>query len=160
MPTAADALRICAAITAIAAAGYTAFLFAQCKGRDLWEGKLLLPHLIVQALVCGSVCFLPFAAESLALKLIFAISIIAHLVFALGERYGGHETDNARQAAAFLTVIRIGPLKAFRDGLFIAVLLSLILVFIVPQIVFIPALIGLFLYEYAYIRAAQLPPLS
>ncbi|MCH8824944.1 MAG: 4Fe-4S dicluster domain-containing protein [Planctomycetes bacterium] len=160
MQGAADAVRIFSAITAIAAAGYTAFLFAQCKGRDLWEGKLLLPHLLVQALVCGSVCFLTLAPSSLTLKLIFAISIVAHLVFALAERYGGHETDNARQAAAFLTIIRIGPLKAFRDGLILAVLLSLLLVFIIPQIVFIPALLGLFCYEYAYIRAAQLPPLS
>ena len=33
---------------------YTAFLFGQCEGRDLWQTPLLPVHLIVQALLCGS----------------------------------------------------------------------------------------------------------
>src|SRR6202040_3479076 len=36
------------------AAAYTAFLFGQCEGRDLWQTPLLPAHLIVQALLCGS----------------------------------------------------------------------------------------------------------
>src|ERR1700686_5671065 len=36
------------------AAVYTAFLFGQCEGRDLWQTPLLPAHLIVQALLCGS----------------------------------------------------------------------------------------------------------
>ena len=36
------------------AAMYTAFLFGQCEGRDLWQTPLLPAHLIVQALLCGS----------------------------------------------------------------------------------------------------------
>src|SRR5262249_4649454 len=36
------------------AASYTAFLFGQCEGRDLWQTPLLAPHLIVQALLCGA----------------------------------------------------------------------------------------------------------
>ena len=38
---------------AIMAAIYTAFLFAQAEGRDLWQSPLLPFHLIVQALVAG-----------------------------------------------------------------------------------------------------------
>ncbi|MBV9282922.1 MAG: polysulfide reductase NrfD, partial [Chloroflexi bacterium] len=34
---------------AVAAAGYTAFLLAQARGRDLWQSPLLPPHLVVQA---------------------------------------------------------------------------------------------------------------
>ena len=33
---------------------YTAFLFGQCEGRDLWQTPLLPAHLIVQALLCGA----------------------------------------------------------------------------------------------------------
>ena len=33
----------------LAAAGYTAFLFAQCEGRDLWQTPLLLPALLARA---------------------------------------------------------------------------------------------------------------
>ena len=36
------------------AAMYTAFLFGQCEGRDLWQTPLLPVHLVVQALMCGS----------------------------------------------------------------------------------------------------------
>ena len=35
-------------------AGYTAFLFNQCEGRDLWQSPLLLPHTIVNALLAGA----------------------------------------------------------------------------------------------------------
>ena len=38
-----------AALLAAATAGYTAFLFGQCEGRDLWQTPLLLPTLLAQA---------------------------------------------------------------------------------------------------------------
>ena len=33
------------------AAAYTAYLFAQAKGRDLWQSPLLPPHMAVQAVL-------------------------------------------------------------------------------------------------------------
>ena len=39
---------------AVMAAGYTAFLFAQAEGRDLWQSRWLFPHLIAQALMAGA----------------------------------------------------------------------------------------------------------
>ncbi|MCO5246241.1 MAG: polysulfide reductase NrfD [Anaerolineae bacterium] len=54
----ADAVRPVALWTglalAVGAAIYTAFLFGQAEGRDLWQSSLLPFHLIVQALVAGS----------------------------------------------------------------------------------------------------------
>ena len=35
-------------------AGYTAFLFGQCEGRDLWQSPLLCWHLLAQALMAGA----------------------------------------------------------------------------------------------------------
>ena len=35
-------------------AGYTAFLFGQAEGRDLWQSPLLFWHLLVQAVMVGS----------------------------------------------------------------------------------------------------------
>ena len=156
----ADALRWGTAVVGIAVAGYTAFLFAQCKGRDLWESRLLGPHLIAQALMCGGACLLPFAPTSVPLVTITIVAALAHALFAVLERTGPHDTDNARQAAAFLSEIRLGPFKAFRDGLLIGVGLAVILVLLAPAAAFVPVLIGLVLYEYAFVRAAQLPPLS
>src|SRR5690606_199422 len=38
-------------------AGYTAYLFAQCEGRDLWQTPLLLPMLLAQAVTAGAAVF-------------------------------------------------------------------------------------------------------
>jgi hypothetical protein len=35
-------------------AGYTAFLFGQCEGRDLWQTPLLLPILLAQAVTVAA----------------------------------------------------------------------------------------------------------
>ena len=163
----ADALRWLNAAVGLAVAGYTAFLFAQCKGRDLWEGHLLLPHLLVQAAMVGAGCFLAFSGSSWQLfdgswvaRLIVILSAVVHLVISLAERFGQHPTDNARQAAAFLGVVRLGKMLAFRESLIIGVGITIGFALILPGLVFVPALVGLFLYEHAYVRAGQLPPLS
>ena len=44
---------LCAAATA----GYTALLFGQCEGRDLWQTPLLLPTLLAQAVTAGGACY-------------------------------------------------------------------------------------------------------
>ena len=41
-------------LLAILSAVYTAFLFAQAEGRDLWQGALLPWHLLVQAVMAGA----------------------------------------------------------------------------------------------------------
>jgi formate-dependent nitrite reductase membrane component NrfD len=41
-----------------ATAGYTAFLFAQAEGRDLWQSPIVLLHLLADALVCGAAVLL------------------------------------------------------------------------------------------------------
>ena len=45
------------ALLAAATAGYTAYLFAQCEGRDLWQTPLLLPMLLTQAATAGAAAF-------------------------------------------------------------------------------------------------------
>ena len=46
-------LAIPAVLGAAGTAGYTAFLFGQCEGRDLWQTPLLLPILLAQAVTAG-----------------------------------------------------------------------------------------------------------
>jgi Fe-S-cluster-containing dehydrogenase component/formate-dependent nitrite reductase membrane component NrfD len=54
-----------ALVLALAAAGYSAFLFGQAEGRDFWQSPLVLPHLIVSAFVAGvAACALMAAAWS------------------------------------------------------------------------------------------------
>jgi Fe-S-cluster-containing dehydrogenase component/formate-dependent nitrite reductase membrane component NrfD len=47
------ALRWITATAAACSACYSAFLFAQAKGRELWQSPLFLWHLLVQAIVAG-----------------------------------------------------------------------------------------------------------
>jgi Fe-S-cluster-containing dehydrogenase component/formate-dependent nitrite reductase membrane component NrfD len=61
-----------AAALGVASACYSAFLFAQAKGRDLWQSPLFIWHLLVQAFVAGS------AAVLLAAVVMGATPEIAH----------------------------------------------------------------------------------
>jgi len=156
----AASLRWAGAVGGLATAGYTAFLFAQCKGRDLWESRLLLPHLIVQAAMCGAVALLIFATDSWALRIIAIAMAAGHGLLSVMEARRTHETDNAKQAAAFLIQQSFGPFRGLRDGLLICVVLGAVCAIFVPLLALIPVLFGLYMYEYAFIRAGQLPPLS
>src|SRR5262249_5300072 len=57
-----------AAALAIPTAVYTAFLFAQAKGRDLWQSPLLSIHLLVHALLAGGAVWLMVAGPSAGLN--------------------------------------------------------------------------------------------
>ena len=150
-------LRWISAALGLGVAGYTAFLFAQCEGRDLWQSKNLLPHLLVQATMCGAAVLLPFSNGPL---LILLVAGLAHVAFAVLDRYQRHDTDNAVQAAAFLGVVRVVGLPAWMTGLALIVFLLPPIAVFAPVAAWIPVFLGLFLYEWAFVRAAQLPPLS
>ncbi len=51
-------LTISTALMAVASASYSAFLFAQAKGRDLWQSPMFFWHLILHALIAGAAVFL------------------------------------------------------------------------------------------------------
>ena len=42
------------ALLAVATACYSAFLFAQCRGRDLWQSPMFFFHLLMQAMIGGA----------------------------------------------------------------------------------------------------------
>ncbi|MEM9563525.1 MAG: 4Fe-4S dicluster domain-containing protein [Actinomycetota bacterium] len=50
-------LAVPAVLGAAGTAGYTAFLFGQCEGRDLWQTPLLLPVLLAQAVTAGGAAY-------------------------------------------------------------------------------------------------------
>jgi Fe-S-cluster-containing dehydrogenase component/formate-dependent nitrite reductase membrane component NrfD len=51
-------LAVPGALLGAATAAYTAFLFGQCEGRDLWQTPLLLPLLLARAVVAGAGAYL------------------------------------------------------------------------------------------------------
>lgn len=158
--TIADGFRIASAVISLPVAGYTALLFAQCKGRDLWESRLLLPHLVAIAVQCGAGLLLLHSPELASLQIYFMVAAGIHFVIAVVECHRKHETDNANQAAAFMGKVKIGPFEALREGLIISFSVAILLAAFYPPLAIVATVIGLYFYEHAYIRAGQLPPLS
>jgi formate-dependent nitrite reductase membrane component NrfD/ferredoxin len=159
------------------AASYTAFLFGQCEGRDLWQSPLLAVHLVVQALMCGAailVCVSAFPGAAIAAKAESAqafakhalvVFLIAHLLLVLAEVLRSHPTDNARYAVRLLTrgqYSRLFWIGAVAGGAIIP--LSMLTVRLnsvgTTVIASIFALAGLLVYEWCFVMAGQAVPNS
>lgn len=158
-----EPLRWANAAVGLLVAGYTAFLFKQCKGRDLWESNWLLPHLIVQAIICGSLVYgFTSLGSCRELVAVGTIAVIIHLGFLIADLRGHHPTFNGRQGAGFLRaqIMKLGGLYVpFSILPLVSMGLSVSNYYLIGLFTF-GALLSLFAYEYAYVRAGQLPPLS
>jgi len=152
---------------AAAAAVYTAYLFAQAKGRDLWQSPLLPPHLAVQAALAGAAAMLPLLVwlapghAVVADEVILAAAAATHLLLAAGEITLPHTLPATEGAHARLAAHELSRGRYRRPfGLsliFIAVAVA------APWIGTLAApfaLAGLLAYEHAYVQAGQSVPLA
>ncbi len=161
------------AVLAAAVAGYTAFLFGQCEGRDLWQTPLLLPILLAQAVVAGGAAFsmldlLMDVPEIRSIRIAFLAGIgalallIASELWSKGSRHVELATLEMTRGA-YATEFWWGGVAV---GLVVpAVLLTASLAIddaspSVAAAAGVAGLIGLFTYEDAYVRAGQSVPLS
>ena len=144
-------IAVAGVLFAIGAAGYTAFLFAQAKARDLWQSPLLLPQHLVQSVVAG-------AAVLLQPRLMF-IATIAHLALVIAEVLMPHPTAHARLAVR--EMVRGHYRFAFAAGIILPfVALAALLGGAPPPSAATLVLLGLLSYEHAHIGAAQRVPLA
>jgi Ni/Fe-hydrogenase subunit HybB-like protein len=147
-------------------AGYTAPLLAQCEGRDLWQSRLLLPHLLVHALVGGlAVVIIVGAISGLrpaeGLDYTFAGAALATGLIALVDAFKRHHTSNARAAARTLT--RGAQSRLFWLSLVVGVALVVPLALAGGASLAVAAALalgGLWLHGHAFILAGQGPPIS
>ncbi len=166
-----------AAAFAIASAGYSAFLFAQAKGRDLWQSPLFLWHLLVQALVAGSAVMviagilMDTPPEILRpAVLILLISLVVSLAMNMGEIALPHVSEDVRIAMQVLTS---GSLSWRFWGLVIGIgLIAPIILAVLVLTSLLPgasafamgaavlALAGLWWFEELWVTAGQSAPLS
>ena len=160
-------------IVGFCAAIYTAFLFGQCEGRDLWQTPLLPVHLFVQALLCGSavLALLPTSLGGGSAQVIStaAIALIAtqslHLLMVMGEVAIPHTTDNARYAARLITH---GPFRsAFWIGaVIVGGIVPIVLLLadgsdrVAVEVASVLALAGLLIFEWCFVMAGQSVPNS
>lgn len=157
---------------AVGVATYTAFLFGQAEGRDLWQSPLLPFHLVVQALAAGSGVLLvldlllpmPAALTSFTLLLFVGALLVDLFVTLAGEFSMPHASELAAAAAHDIShgryrrhfwqgSILLGhgaPLALAATGFFVPVLLPL-----AGAVAGLCAVAGLYFYEYAFVMAPQ-----
>jgi Fe-S-cluster-containing dehydrogenase component len=147
----AAALQVVGIPLAILTAVYTAFLFAQAKGRDLWQSPLLPLHLLTQSVVAGAAVL---SIMGPPLPGILAGSIALHLALVLGEAVIPHPTRDGARAFAQMTR------GAYRIPYWASILLSLAALIISPLLGGLCSLAALLAYEHAYVQGGQSVPLS
>ena len=164
----------------VVTAVYTAYLFAQAKARDMWQNPLLPPHLFFQAALAGAAVLLllvrlfvpnqPFDFsvrwDLIWLTRTLAVSSFIHLLMVWGEVSLTHPTSHARLAiwemvkGRYKTEFWMGTILSFIGG----VLPLLAMLNVVDQSLGVAgapfALIGLMLFENAYVQAGQSVPLA
>ena len=157
------AVLVAGALLATATAVYTAFLFSQSKGRDLWQSPAMPIHMFTQATVAGSAttALLGLAGIGMggASRLILGVSLVVHLALIASEIFTPHQTEDAEEAAA--RIVRGRFRSAFWvGGIAIGILIPLAVLAITgaPLVVAgvgVLALAGLFAFEYCWITAPQ-----
>jgi len=166
-----EVLAIPAAITGLATAGYTAFLFAQCEGRDLWQTPLLLPMLLARAVTAGASAWLiadPFMdvpePDAIRWALLGGVSAVMALSWMETVSHGSrhvelavHSMVKGEHASLFWGGLAIGCALPFT---FAIVALTGSGAVALSALAGVAALIGMFLSETAFIRAGQSVPLS
>ncbi len=162
---------------------YTAYLFAQAKARDLWQNPLLPPHLLVQALLVGSAVLLTSSAWFEATRprrsfidivpptvfaslVLLAATSLLHVLMIWGEVSLTHATAHA--SLAVWEMVHGRYKSNFWIGLVLSVLGGALPLLAIPGYASISvgvggaplALIGLMLFEHAYVQAGQSVPLA
>ncbi len=166
-----EVLAIPAAVLAAGTAGYTAFLFGQCEGRDLWQSPLLLPTLLAQAVTAGGAAYSimdlfmdvpePTAVRwallggALATALLIALEITSsgtpHVEAAV------HQMTKGAYRTKFLVGVILGLLI---PAALIIISLAVDADAALPAVAGLAALVGMWAYEDSFVRAGQSVPLS
>ncbi len=159
-------------LAAVMTTGYTAFLFGQAEGRDLWQSPLLFWHLVIQAVmvgggamvIAGSVSGLTGPGATLLLGAL-TLATAVHVVMVLFDYLGRHPSANAAAAAHLALYGRYAT--TFWGGGIAAAVLAVALAALgwagppaaaVAGGVLVQA--ALLAYESVFVRAAQDIPLS
>lgn len=164
-------------VLAVGSAVYTAFLFGQAEGRDLWQSTLLPFHLLLQALLAGSGVLLLLGffvtmphAMIVGLAWIFGLTLGLDLFVTLFGEFGMPHASEAAARAAH--EIRAGKYRrifwwgSIGLGHLLPLIILLVsafvgsLAFISLVVAVLAALVGLYLFEYAFVMAPQEVPNS
>jgi formate-dependent nitrite reductase membrane component NrfD len=168
-----SALRIIeplAIVFALLSAVYTAFLFAQAKGRDFWQSPMLGVHMIIHSLMAGFGVFLIaslFLGVNIGFMMVLTfltlVTLAVHLITLAIEMTTTHATDDAHAVAKMITSGEFS--RAFWLGMiFVGNVLPMFLLLTGNGFGFalggVLILAGLYIGERIWVKAPQLVPLS
>ena len=156
-------------------AAYTAFLFNQCEGRDLWQSPLLFPHTVINALIAGAAALAiaglvvdaPHELER-ALGWTLALGVAASALTIALDLFGvKHMTHQAEHAATNLWRDQFAR-RFWLGGVLVGLVVpgALAAAYLAGGSLGLLAvggafaLVGLWFYEDAWVRAGQSTPLS
>ncbi len=161
-------------VFALLSAVYTAFLFAQAKGRDFWQSPMLGLHMIIHSLMAGFAVYLLVnlflnvnAGFTMVLVFLSMALIVFHLITLAIELTTTHSTEDAHKTVEMITKGQFS--WSFWWGMiFAGNVLPLIILLLVGSMgnIFLLGLagvlilIGLGFAQHIWVKAPQLIPLS
>ncbi len=158
------------AVFAVLLAIYTAFLFAQAKGRDFWQSPSLVLHMLVHSIMAGAA---GFAIVSLImgeeawmsiLGMVLIISILINLFTIITELTITHPSTSAHKVVTMITKGRYRNLF-WIAVIFVGNILPLVILLIEPNstllvVTAILVLFGIYATEKIWVEAPQRIPLA
>lgn len=162
-------------ILAIATAGYSAFLFAQAKGRELWHSPLFLWHLLLHAILAGAAMWMlmGFYTDNFRLQrdslVVVMLLLPLSMVMTLAEVFMPHGNQDTKIAMRQLVRGRL-----WREFWGVLVIMGFIapLVLIMDEqplreispalsvLIAVLVLTGIWMFQHLWVKAGQAPPLS
>ncbi len=172
LDTIAPYLAWATAILAVIVAVYTAFLFAQAKGRDFWQSPMLALHMLVHSFMAGAavyailMMFQGYEADWQAfIKNVFYVAIGVNLLTLFLELTMPHPTEDSKRVVKMITKGRY-RFKFWADVVVLGNVLPLVLLAVAGQnailigLAGIAVLVGIFYTENIWVEAPQRIPLS
>jgi len=160
------------AIVAVIVAIYTAFLFAQAKGRDFWQSPTLSIHMLVHSFMAGAAAFalINLFVESTVnwssfLNYVLLAGIGVNLFTIMIEMMTTHPTEDAKRTVDMILKGRYRNLFWF-GVIVIGNVLPFVLLFfsgLNPMVLAtagVLVLIGIYITEHIWVEAPQRIPLS
>jgi formate-dependent nitrite reductase membrane component NrfD len=158
-----DIVQWISVVFALLLAVYTAFLFAQAKGRDFWQSPSLALHMLIHSIMAGSAVFavLTLFVDSEAewvgyITTALSISVVINLFIMVFELTTTHPTVEAKITVEM--IVKGAYSKLFWTGsVFIGNLipLALLQMGVNPVIASVLVLIGIYITEKIWVEAPQ-----
>jgi Fe-S-cluster-containing dehydrogenase component/formate-dependent nitrite reductase membrane component NrfD len=159
-------------ITAVVVAIYTAFLFAQAKGRDFWQSPSLALHMLVHSVMAGAAIFLVislFVENGVEwtgyLSYMLGGAILFNLLTLLFELVTTHPTEDAKRTVDMILKGRYAT-KFYAGVILVGNIIPLALLFwgvggnVVLAAAGALALLGILFTEQIWVEAPQRIPLT